>query len=255
MWGTSADTGENRTLFFRGRRHIDALPATLAAAGVLRQDTTDVLITGSSAGSSAGGLAVLLHADALADVVRAHAPRAHVAAFSDSGIFPHIRDFEGHDRFKGHYAHVAHMQHVRVGDGNGCAAAHPHELFRCFLSEVALEHVRTPLFVFAWAHDTWQAANLAHVECVGRAFDCDGAEAAALDELAVRVRTAVRERVRAEPRTGAFVLSCRGHAGTTVDRVWGASLLAVELATRECALRLRARRHLTGLVSPRFFPR
>ena len=251
MWGTSADTGENRTLFFRGRRHIDALPATLAAAGVLRQDTTDVLITGSSA----GGLAVLLHADALADAVRAHAPRAHVAAFSDSGIFPHTRDFEGHDRFKGHYAHVAHMQHVRVGDGNGCAAAHPHELFRCFLSEVALEHVRTPLFVFAWAHDTWQAANLAHVECVGRAFDCDGAEAAALDELAVRVRTAVRERVRAEPRTGAFVLSCRGHAGTTVDRVWGASLLAVELATRECARRLRARRHLTGLVSPRFFPR
>lgn len=233
-------SGERKTLYFRGRRHLGAMMEVLRGEG-LDSATRDVLLTGSSA----GGLAVLLHADHVRSLVAKVAPAALFKALSDSGVFPWVASQRGPLRFKQHYKNVAIMQRVRLDDSCTKAESEP---WRCFLSETALPYVDATLFLFAWTYDTWQIANLAYSPCVGHFDACTDGELGAIEELGRRVHDAIKQRLLSRPDTGAFVTACRGHSGTTTDRLWQSAVIRHDVHLRDVVWRWVVARppNLTG---------
>ena len=81
----------SKPVFFRGRRIVDRLLAELLRAHGLHEAKTVLL-----SGSSAGGLAVYMHADHVGSTLRAAAPAlADYRAVADAGWFPDILDVDG----------------------------------------------------------------------------------------------------------------------------------------------------------------
>lgn len=83
--------GGSKPVFFRGRRIVDRLLDELLQKRGLHQARTVLL-----AGSSAGGLATLMHADHVGITLRAAAPElTDYRAVADAGWFPDILDVDG----------------------------------------------------------------------------------------------------------------------------------------------------------------
>jgi hypothetical protein len=81
----------SKPVFFRGRRIVDRLLGELLQNHGLHQAKTVLL-----AGSSAGGLAVYMHADHVGRTIRAAAPElSDYRAVADAGWFPDILDVDG----------------------------------------------------------------------------------------------------------------------------------------------------------------
>jgi hypothetical protein len=157
LWSGDADLGagaEPAYRYFRGRRILNAVlddlsDSTKTQAPLLTAATRLVL-----SGSSAGGGGVLSNADA----VVAPAKRAATLAVTDAGWFLDIATF---DPALPTVPVSMQSGYALWGGKNdaSCAAAHPGEEGRCYLTTSAT-FVTTPLFVQINQTDPPQLANL-----------------------------------------------------------------------------------------------
>jgi len=127
-------------------------------------------------GSSAGGLAVYLHADYISDTVHAANPSCVVKAVPEAGFFPDaasIWPLPHTDVERPQYRHVMSEVFSRLaGFANitggapdqvsaACVAAtEERDRWRCFSAQYTLPFIRTPLFVVNSMHDQWQAQHM-----------------------------------------------------------------------------------------------
>ena len=121
-------------LYFRGSDVLNSTLMALVQTEGMESATSVVL-----KGCSAGGLAVILHLDFVAEFVRSVAPSAVVVGVPDAGYFLDHNDTAGHSSYTPLYKWVANTQRVTGGVDAGCVAAYsatPDELWRCFMAQV-----------------------------------------------------------------------------------------------------------------------
>lgn len=146
-------TGNPAKLYFRGRRILDAVIATLARDHGLRR-AEDVLLTGCSS----GGLAAYLHSDYVRDSIRALAPKLRRFKTAPvSGFFLLHNNVDGAAVYPDQMKNVYAMQNASGGLSKRCLAAQPpNEQWRCMFAQNAYAHTAVPTFVENSALDSWQ---------------------------------------------------------------------------------------------------
>lgn len=158
----------NTTLvYMRGadilRSTLDVLLGATPAPGLPSLASATEVVVG---GGSAGALSVILHADYIASRVAAVAPSARVVAVANDGFFIDGVSIWGSRLLTGVFFTVTQWANSTGGapeQGSGaCLRAHSSsgDAWRCFLAEVALPFLTTPLFVFNSFQDEWQADNM-----------------------------------------------------------------------------------------------
>ncbi|PWA88075.1 pectinacetylesterase/NOTUM [Artemisia annua] len=128
-------------LHFRGARVFDVIIQELLGKGMKSASkfTKTQSRCGQAllSGSSAGGLASLLHCDKF----RAFFPTStQVKCLSDAGYFAHVKDLSGEYKFEGYYDQVVNLH--------------------CFYPQYAIPYVKTPIFLLHSTYDTFQVQNI-----------------------------------------------------------------------------------------------
>lgn len=149
------------TLHFRGADIFNATVASLLAMGMNK--AKEVILKGCSA----GGLAVYLHCDLFADMLKEAGVDARVVCMPDAGFFRmDIPDVNGAPRYTPEQQWVYSTQGVVQMD-KGCVAAHAasNDTWRCFFAEANLPFITTPLFANNDLIDSWQMSNILGLPC------------------------------------------------------------------------------------------
>lgn len=196
-------TGGNSTLYFRGRRILDAAVESMLARGLAAAESV------VWNGCSAGGLATFLHAD----YVRAKLPPAtDFVALADAGLFLDLPTWRGDAGYPAHYRYIAAMQNVS-GLNAGCVAAYPAaEAWRCFMAPYTLPHISAPIFIVQALYDIWQERNI--VQITNRT---DAAQNASFSALADSMREVL---ATAPAGAGVFASSCYLHGQVDYRHYW-----------------------------------
>mmetsp|Transcript_16961 Transcript_16961/g.47349 ORF Transcript_16961/g.47349 Transcript_16961/m.47349 type:complete len:464 (+) Transcript_16961:322-1713(+) len=196
---------DGEVVYFRGKFILDEVMADLIQTKHLGF-ATDVVI----AGCSAGGLAVYLHADMMAEAIsakaralgRADAGDIRVVALADSGFFLHHAGGLEDCNFVQRMQFMYREMNVTSGLQPACVAAFdtPNQ-YKCLFAETAIHFSKTPLFTMQSIQDGWQ---LKWIACNG-AGDEDkrnwyGDEMWGALDLATR-----------NPKNGGFIDACQHH--------------------------------------------
>eukprot|EP00050_Salpingoeca_kvevrii_P018316 m.72760 g.72760 ORF g.72760 m.72760 type:complete len:408 (-) comp8012_c0_seq5:139-1362(-) len=202
-------------IYFRGRRILEAFLERMLALGMSQADT--VLVHGCSA----GGLSVYLHLDAIAARIKqATGGRASVLGAPESGFFMDLPDWQGKPSYTPIYQYVAKMQNVTGGVNQECVRATPaSQLWKCFMAQYTLPHIKTPYFITNALYDSWQLANIVRLPCLHNLQSCSAQELAAFENL----RSAIIGNVTAgiAHSAGSFLHSCVTHCGLSChDHTW-----------------------------------
>jgi len=203
-------------VYFRGLDSLLAMLAELEAAGGLLSRATDVILTGTSA----GGMAVYLHADR----VRALLPAAaRFAAVPDAGMFADAPDYKGVFSWRATLQGAFALWNATAGAHAACAAATPRAAaWRCIVPQYAYAASTSRFFIVQSQYDTAQLSIVFKLPCSFAAGTCSPAEAAAVAEYARELGdnvTAARAAFGA--RDGAFLTSCAQHEETCTDYDFG----------------------------------
>ena len=205
------------TIYYRGRYILDAVYATLATAGFGLRAATSLVVKGCSA----GGLAVYLHADYVAGLMRAIAPAARVLAAPGAGLFLDVPGFDGGYHYRDNYAWVFSRMNASAGVNADCVAATPPaDAARCFNAAYTIPFVKTPLFISNSLADSWQAGNIMALPCNPGGCGGDKAKEAAVEAYLAAFRgemVAALAPVLSSKRHGGFLQSCFVHVVEDID--------------------------------------
>ncbi|KVH95111.1 Pectinacetylesterase [Cynara cardunculus var. scolymus] len=115
------------------------------------KNASNVLLSGSSA----GGLASILHCDKF----RAFFPtNTRVKCVSDAGYFAHVKDISGEYKFEGYYDQVVTLHESSKNLYPECTSKMKPSL--CFYPQFAMPYVKTPVFILHSTYDTFQVQNI-----------------------------------------------------------------------------------------------
>eukprot|EP00038_Savillea_parva_P009105 m.181293 g.181293 ORF g.181293 m.181293 type:complete len:413 (-) comp15219_c0_seq1:237-1475(-) len=200
----------NQTLYFRGKRVMDAMIETLMTEHGL--DTAEEVLV---SGGSAGGLSTYLHADYVGTKMPPSVKKFKAAP--NSGFFLLHDTYSGQSLYPNELEYVYHMQNSSGGVNPSCAAAlkGTPDAWRCIFANYSYAYSSTPMFPLQSALDSWQMGNIFQLpgSCTKGQFDnCTPAEIDALNGYASDLvndyqRTAKWNR----PGEGGFVESCLEH--------------------------------------------
>ncbi|KAK9052897.1 hypothetical protein SSX86_029527 [Deinandra increscens subsp. villosa] len=136
-------------LHFRGARVFNVIIEELLGKGM--KSATNALLSGSSA----GGLASILHCDKF----KAFFPSSsRVKCFSDAGYFAHVKDLSGEYKFEGYYDQVVTLHGSSKNLYRECTTKMKPSL--CFYPQFAIPYVQTPIFILHSTYDTFQVQNI-----------------------------------------------------------------------------------------------
>lgn len=207
-WPVPNHPGE--VVYFRGLQNLDStLDYAFAQLGL--DQATEVVVTGGSA----GGLSTFLHADRIADRVKAGAKDCKrttaaptVGYFIDHPKYPSStwKDYTSN------MAYVYKMQNLTAGALlPECLVAFPESPHYCFMSPHMQQFIQTPFFMFNSKVDAWQMGNILQVPCLlWHQHNCTEDEQAAVLEFADSFMDQFAP-VAKEPQNGAFITSCICH--------------------------------------------
>ena len=144
-------------LYFRGRRILNAALQELSLR-FWREAPHNVLLTGCSA----GGLAVIMHADYIHEYLLAKNPLlSRFLVVPSSGFFPDTNSIEGHKRYASSMASAFKLAHASEGASVRCLSATQRlglAGWQCALAEVAALYVEAPIFVIQSRVDVWSTS-------------------------------------------------------------------------------------------------
>ena len=163
--------GTNESVYFRGVKNLDGA-VDFAFDHGMDKATQFVL-----SGGSAGGLSTFLHADRVADRVKAAAPACKtvraapiVGYFLDHDNFAHDSGSAvpntpswKHANYTTWMKYIYTMQNLTFGSDGGltktCQTKHPEKPWLCFMSPHMQDVIQTPFFMFNSKYDAWQLGN------------------------------------------------------------------------------------------------
>jgi len=189
-------------MWFRGKHILKAMQDDLFKNRGLAA-STDVVISGCSA----GGLATYLHVDNWADRLAAAAPTAKVRGMPDSGFFldsMYGRAVHYHDMMQS----IFYVFNSTSGVNQACIAANPGLEWKCIFAEHTSPHIKTPIFPLQAEYDSWQMiGDLGVNETLPESYPVVNAWGANLTALIHTNLLAVN------PGHGVFLDSCLHHCG------------------------------------------
>ena len=176
-------------------------------------------------GCSAGGLAVYLHCDLFADLMREAGSAARVTCMPDAGFFRYdINTTAGQPLYTPQEEWVYYAQGVVQMD-KGCVAAHAatNDTWQCFFAENNLPYITTPLFVTQDLVDSWQMANVLALGCnpnaaAGAPSACSAAQLADMQAFRQDMLDKFAPLV-ANPANGGFLSACYQHCHQNIGQV------------------------------------
>ncbi|XP_035689063.1 pectin acetylesterase 8-like isoform X2 [Branchiostoma floridae] len=200
---------EGKQLYFRGRRVLQALLDHLLAHGL---DQADRVIL---SGVSAGGVAVMLHAD----YVRSRLPaRVTYHALPDAGFFPDTRNITGHEHIRTLYQRSFTMQNCSGGVDDDCIKDKTEEMqWQCYIAQYAYKYVQTPMFIANSGYDYWSLWFVYHLRC--HPEQCPPEKQDKLEEFHQKI-LAITSQVRKSEKDGIFLPSCFIHSLTSFGYTW-----------------------------------
>jgi O-palmitoleoyl-L-serine hydrolase len=199
-------------IFFRGRAILNGIIEMLLK-GHGMDAATDVVL----AGTSAGGLAVILTADHVGSVLPS---TIKFRALPGAGLFMSgVKNINGVLAYQKNYAWVFKAQNASGGVNQNCIPSTPSGYeFRCFLAPYALPYVSTPMYLINALQDRWQAINILGTTCNPTvAGNCTAAELTALSGLRSAMIDAVTQPILNNPANGAFLPNCWTHCLEDTD--------------------------------------
>ena len=165
--------------------------------------STDVVISGCSA----GGLATFLHVDNWADRLAAAAPTAKVRGMPDSGFFldsTHGRAINYENLMRS----IFYTFNSTSGVNNACIAANPGVEWKCYFAEHTAPHLKTPIFPLQGEYDSWQMAGDLGVNA------SDASNYPVINAWGANLTALIRTNLlAANPGHGVFLDSCLHHCG------------------------------------------
>lgn len=150
-----------QTIYYRGRYILDAVYSTLFTMGLQNAETVVV------SGCSAGGLAVYIHLDYIAERIKAVNPNAKVVGAPGAGFFLGEAAPYAGGGYLAAYQEVFRDQNVSGSINGACVAAHTpsNDTWKCFIAPEVLPFIKTPLFISNSLSDAWQAGNIMGLGC------------------------------------------------------------------------------------------
>ncbi|KAH9610308.1 hypothetical protein KSS87_003480, partial [Heliosperma pusillum] len=136
---------EEAGLYFRGQRIFSTAMEELKSKGM--KNANQALLSGSSA----GGMASILHCDQFRSLFPMN---TRVKCLSDAGLFLDAVDVAGHRTMRKLFADVVNLQRVRSNIPQSCSRRLNPAM--CFFPQRVISSVRTPLFLVNAAYDSWQ---------------------------------------------------------------------------------------------------
>lgn len=210
------------SLHFRGHYNLRGAFAALAARHGLSA-STEVLLKGCSA----GGMAVLLHADYIGALVRAASPAARFAASPGAGLFLDTPAYAANASFSSYLLWVAAAQNVS-GTVNAACAAQEEQPLRCFLPTVSLNYVASPLFISNALTDSCALEYLMQLNCDARvapggAGACSAEQLAYVSSYRAQMIRAVQPALARNGASGGFFQACWTHIVENDPVSWNAT--------------------------------
>ncbi|KAH9525098.1 Pectin acetylesterase 5 [Bulinus truncatus] len=152
---------ESQPLFLRGAVVFDALIDYLKVSTELGEAEQVVL-----AGSSAGGIAALIHVDRLRTILPQSVKTVH--ALVDAAMFVDSPDIQGSFVLSNVFKSVYNFHHIENSASiHECTETqNGTEEWKCLLPEVYFKFVFTPVFFINSLYDTWQRTNILKIPCL-----------------------------------------------------------------------------------------
>lgn len=204
-------------VFFRGRYILDALYETfLSSPEVGMSSASEIIISGTSA----GGLAVYIHADYLVGKINEEIQRSskvlpRIVAVPDAGFFMDVPSVNGTYLYTPNYKNVFVMQNIANSVDADCMAYYQPlgESWKCFMAPYTLPFVQTPMFIVNSMVDSWQGEHIMGLTCSPTvAGSCDSESLAYLDYFRDQMihNTSMTQFI-AQKGAGAWLVECYTH--------------------------------------------
>jgi hypothetical protein len=211
-------SGANITIHFRGMAVLEAVRGDLLVQRGMAA-ATDLVV----GGCSAGGLAVYLHCDEWQRAMAAANAATRTVCLADSGWFP-IVPAAGFPStwFNGVWLQGFINLNISRALSADCLVAHAvtNDQWKCGMAEVAALYIKTPLFAFQSAYDSFQIFNMER--CIPMPPD-PTSPCSSLDvtlwggNLTQNMRAWLGAPNAVAAGSAAFVDSCYHHCGTWAD--------------------------------------
>lgn len=201
-------------LYFRGFRILDATITELLSSTSLAESTQVVF-----SGTSAGGLAVMLHAD----FVRSKLPKkVHFRALADSGFFldSSSRKNKGHPKFRKEMQNMFKLHDCTDGVPQKCADEMPgKDLWKCIFPQYFLKFVKSKMFIVNPLYDSWQLQHIWEIDCASTPYSCTKKEVKQIKKFR-RATLRAMAPVFEKPNLGLFADSCVDHGQVVFSNRW-----------------------------------
>jgi len=187
---------QGNSLYFRGRRNLDAMITDLLTNRGL--NVSDIAVI---SGCSAGGLATFLHVDYYRERL---APFTTVVGMPDSGFF---LDYENPTiRYHSQLVWVFEQMNSTGGVNRHCIdywKASTGETWKCIFAQHTSPFIATPIFPLQAKYDAWQIDNV-----------LGSRDATLVNEFGANLTALVEtELLNTNPAHGIFLDSCYHHCG------------------------------------------
>lgn len=202
-------------LYFRGLRILDSTISELLSDTNLKEASHVIF-----SGTSAGGLAVMLHAD----FVRSKLPKqVHFRALADSGFFLDTasRKQKGQRKFRKKMQSVFKLHDCTDGVPRHCVKnTSGKKLWKCIFPQYFLPFVKSSLFVVNPLYDSWQLGNIWEIPCAHHPYSCTKKELRQIKKFRKTTLKAMKRVIKGSSNIALFADSCIDHGQVIFNAQW-----------------------------------
>lgn len=205
---------EGSLLYFRGFRILDSTISELLSDTNLKEARHVAF-----SGTSAGGLAVMLHAD----YVRSRLPRkVHFRSLADSGFFldTSSRKNKRQKKFRKTMQSVFKLHDCTDGVPQNCVHKKSgKDLWKCIFPQYFLPFVKSRLFIVNSLYDSWQLSHIWEIPCASNPYSCSKKDVKLIKKFRQKTLKAMKP-VFASSNIGLYVDSCIDHGQVIFNAQW-----------------------------------
>lgn len=234
-------TVRGRKIYFRGKRILSALLDDLLDHGL--NDAEKVVFSGTSA----GGLAVLLHAD----YVRSRIPtKVNVYSLSDAGIFLNAANLKKQMKFGALMSDV-----FKLHGSSSCVSKRckkhvgKADKWKCMFPQHFGKYIKSPVFIVNPLYDSWQLGNVIGIKCAKNLHKCSTKEMAAVINFRKQTLKALEPLID-NPHISLFADSCFDHGQIIFGPKWNAIRVKNRSMSGSFVRWMMKEEHLRNIVDP-----
>lgn len=203
----------DKLLYFRGRRILDALLEELLRRGI--DKASEIILSGTSAGA----LSAMVHSDYIRTRLR-RVSNASVRVLADAGFFLDEPSIDGSDTMRYIFRETYTLHNSSAGLNHDCLHAQKRKRkYRCFFPQYLLPFVSTPVFLVNSLYDSWQLGSLSNISCICDFDTCSSEEKSFIRKFRKKTLHALRS-VFDLKETAVFADACLVHSQCSINDFW-----------------------------------